>query len=236
MRKRILLASLVVTAMAALSHATTPTNAMLQASSLTISPGDVQAAMTPQERQRFDELNRKYRAHQQQVRAISDPDVAATIREKLEQLKDQRDREFRVFRGLGNQTVQTYGRPPPTAAEILAIVIGARRSGGDGVLYPHWERAVRLVNNEVLNGSVRGSNSPPESGSSGIPAGPEVRAPIRFQDGAAVNTNPVWNADGQKCGPRPADAGLVCKCGLMANDVFGAVAAAGGKDCQWVKP
>lgn len=229
----VLIAALGLTTVSA-AHADTPVNEMVRPSSVTITSDDVQAAMSAEERRRFDELNRKYRAHRQQMNAIPDPDVAATIREKLEELKDQRDREFRIYRGLGNQTVLAYGKPPPSASDIVAIVVAARRGGGDGVLYPHWERTVRLVNNEVLNGPIQGSHSPPDSGSSGVPAGPEARARIVL-DGNVSPLDPVTDAQARKCGPRPAGAGLVCKCGFTANDVFGAVTAVGAKDCQWVE-
>lgn len=201
-------------------RAQTPKNELFIGAQVTISLSDVKNAMTPSERQKFEELERDFKDLQDASRGETRRAVLNANRAGLRQLAEQRDNDFALYRGLTNQSMMVYGSPKPSVAEVLAIVVSARRSGGDGQLYPHWDR--------TLNGPVVGLDTPPGSDEGGIPAGPERGGRIIFSDtDQTIIPDEGQISDVSKCGPRPnrVSAQQICRC---HQGVFGA-----GAHCFW---
>ena len=192
------------------THAQTPPNEMDRGTSVTFSMTDIGNAMTPEERTEFQEMRRQLKVLQERGRGEREPVLREAYAEKFARLKDEFDKKFDRYAGINGQSVMVYGEPTPGASEIMAIVIAARESGGDGILYPHWARTYAGNNSqtgETIWGPLVGSNQAPGgSGNNGpsYPAGPEVRARIGYNPGQLDPIDPTVVSPG-KCGAVPED-------------------------------
>lgn len=144
----------------------------LSGQQVTITKADLEAAMTPGEVEELEQTNRVL----EELKAFGlrlkrdDPeraDIAAMYNRRIE----ERNQKFAHLRGLNGQSFIGYGAPPPSAIEVVDIIVRQRlHSEGSGILYPHWER--------IRDGAVIGTTSVPtyETGEGeGYRAGEEAR-------------------------------------------------------------
>ena len=218
------------------AHSQTPRNEMDQPTSVTFTMADIGNAMTSEERREFQEMRRQLKVLQERGRGEREPVLREAYAEKFARLKDEFDQEYSRYAGINGQSVMVYGKPTPSTSEIMAIVIAARESGGDGILYPHWARTYAGNNEntgEAIFGPLVGSNEPPGGSGDyvpGIPAGPEARARIRYNPGRLDPIDPTVASPG-KCGAVPENWDYAKRgepeCGCFQN-TFGVA-----ETCGW---
>jgi hypothetical protein len=199
--------------------AQTPEIPMWAGVTTTITYPDVAARMSPAERQEFETMSRTMKQYDEGIERLgqlaeADPELAGTLRTLKDNLDNERNEKFRAFRGLSNQTITVYGCPFPSKAEILNVVINARKNGGDGTLYPYWVRPETTIVGPLgpyETGScgdgnpIVGSSDPASTlryGPAPYPAGDAVQAQTRY-DGS--QDRPVNDVTSEQDAPQYDD-------------------------------
>ena len=201
---------------------------------VTISKGDLEAAMTTAEIEDLKEFNDTLERHAAYGRSFPAGSKGRQDAKKIfDATKLERDEKYKHLAGLNGQAVTAYGMPPPTGAEIVMVIMQERLfNNGSGILHPYWirERA----------GGVYGSATEPtfddEPADGYLGAGDTVIATAQI-GGSADNTSTAGSADAQcleTAGPVPENWDYdwngepICKC-FPESTVYGVT------PCNWVR-
>lgn len=198
---------------------------------ITFGKNDILNAMTDDERKDFLEMRKKLK---QLKKAKESRGVDPAVREAsaiyYETTSKKFEKEFGAYRGFKGKTVTVYGFPSPTKREIFEIVLGERFAGKKISLHQHWKRED--------SGEVVGMDTKPTFETSPYPAGDEVRAKVKMENGKdrPRTSDKVLTADQQcrkKAGPVQSNWNYKtlgdpkCKCSDPKNDFFGI------PSCSW---
>jgi hypothetical protein len=122
--------------------------------SFIITGEDMLSSMPPDRRAEYQDLQQKGRDLQRGLDAVRDiPDAYAGLLPVLEAAKTEFQEKFGELRGIADQNVIVYGDPPPSAGDIIGIVLANRRNSQDGNVPQHWYRDT--------NGNIIGGGSAP---------------------------------------------------------------------------
>lgn len=200
---------------------------------VTISKGDLEAAMTPAEIADLKEFNDTLERHAAYGRSFPAGSKGRQDAKKIfDDTKRERDDKYKHLAGMRGQTVTAHGMPPPTGAEIVMVIMQQRLfNSGSGMLHAHWirERA----------GGVYGSATAPvfddQPADGYLGAGDTVIATAQI--GSAEGSSTTGSADAvclEAAGPVPDDWDYdwsgepICKC-FPESTLYGVT------PCNWVR-
>lgn len=129
----------------------------LASQNVVLTSDHLKVGMSSREVAELSELNSDLRALRDSGQMEQDPDVRTVLVEEFQRLKRERDQRFAYARGIVGQTLTLHGEPPPSAHEVVASVVRARKTNsGDGILHAHWSRG---PNGELVGGADSPQNN-----------------------------------------------------------------------------